>query len=115
MNKYIRWGIIGTIAALAIFGGIIILTDDELDKAWYCPANTKIGIFENMSKTNVTGYWYIDGVRKQSTCTKSKWIPLREYCETQGIKNCGRIDSTATEDIYTGRYWCTDTCDPIVN
>lgn len=115
MNKFIRWGIIGVATALAIFGGYIILTNEEIDNAYYCLSNAKVGIFEYLSKTNVTGYWHVDNVTKQSTCTKSKWIPLRNYCESKGIKDCGRIKTTATEDHYTGKYWCTDKCDPIVN
>lgn len=114
MKQPIRYGIIGTITMLLLFGGIIVLSPDELDNAYYCDRNDRVGIFEYLSSTNKTGYWHDDeGKRKQSTCTKSKWIPLKDYCEQQGITNCGSIGTPSLEDEWTGRYWCTDTCDEI--
>lgn len=116
MNKYIRWGIIGVVTILAIFGGYIVLSDDEIENAYYCTANSKVGIFESLSSTNKTGYWYEDNVRKQSTCVKGEWIYLKVYCDSNGIKNCKQVSITKIqEDVRTGRYWCTDTCDEILN
>ena len=115
MNKLIRWGIIGLVTALATFGGVITLTQDELDHAWYCDNKGRIGIFERMSDTNKSGYWMEDGIEKRATCTKSHWIPLTDYCEAQGIKNCGRLSNvvTARNDEWTNKYWCDEVCDPI--
>ena len=113
MNEKIRYGIIGTISALLIFGGVIVLTPDELDHAWYCDRNGRIGIFDHMSETNKSGYWLVDDVWKRATCTKSAWIPLREYCRQEGLIDCLIIKTTAKEDAWTGRYWCTDVCDEI--
>jgi len=114
MNEKIRYGIIGTISALLIFGGAIILSPAELDHAWYCNNNGRVGIFDHMSSTNKSGYWLVDDHWKRATCTKSKWIPLRQYCEEQGIKRCGVLDTnTAKEDVWTNMYWCTDVCDEI--
>jgi hypothetical protein len=119
MDKKITYGIVGTISMLLIFGGYLILTDDELDKAWYCDVNDRIGIFEYLSSTNKTGYWFEDGVRKQSTCTHSQWIPLRDYCEQQGIKDCKKIpkelieDNLAKNDVFTGKFLCRDVCEPL--
>ena len=116
MDEKIRWGIIGLVSALAVFGGYIVLSELELNHAYYCNTNNKVGIFETLSKTNVTGYWHVNETRKQSTCTKSKWIPLREYCKAKGIPDCRRIKATATEDHFTGKIWCdTKSCDDIVN
>lgn len=115
MENKTRWGIIAvSVFLLAGIGGTIILTQDELDHAYRCNTNGKVGVFESLSKTNSTGYWYVDGVKKQSTCTKGKWEYLKTWCETNNIKNCGRVETTAQEDVYTGKYWCTDTCDPII-
>ena len=113
MNELTRWGVIGAVALLLGMGGVMVLTDDELDHAYFCTSNSKVGIFESLSKTNVTGYWKIDGTTKQSTCTKGRWIPLKDYCKENNITNCARITPTASEDKYTGKYWCTDKCDPI--
>ena len=116
MNEKIRYGIIGTIVTLLIFGGATVLTNEELDHAWYCDNHGRVGIFERMSSTNKSGYWHNeDGLEKRATCTKSEWIPLRDYCEEQNITNCQRISNkvTAKEDVWTKKYWCTDTCDEI--
>ena len=105
MDDKIRWGIIGVVTALAIFGGIITLTQDELDNAWYCDNHGRVGIFERMSDTNKSGYWMQDGIERRATCTKSHWIPLVDYCEQQGISNCRRLSNavSAKEDVWTGR------------
>jgi hypothetical protein len=114
MNKNIRWGIIGTITTLLVFGGIIVLSEDELDHAYYCDTNQRVGIFEYLSSTAKTGYWFEDGTRKQSTCTGSTWIPLRDYCESQGIRDCKRVElKVAVADIWTGRYLCRETCEKV--
>ena len=116
MNEKTRWGIIGLIAVLSVFGGAITLTDNELDHAWYCDNHGRIGIFERMSSTNKSGYWHNEeGVEKRATCTKSKWIPLVDYCEAEGITNCNQLTNTVTakEDVWTQKYWCTDTCEEV--
>jgi hypothetical protein len=114
MNEKIRYGVIGLVTLLAGFGGVIILNDAELDRAYYCPSKGTVGVFESVSKTGSTGYWTVDGVKKQATCTKSKWTPLKDYCAAQGIKNCARLEAhPAKDDVWQGIYWCTDTCDPV--
>jgi hypothetical protein len=116
MDKKITYGVAGLVTILAIFGGYLIFTDDELDKAWYCDINGRVALFEELSSTNKTGYWYEDGIRKQSTCTNSKWIPLRDYCESQGFPNCKGLDITPAPvlpDVYTGKWLCRDTCEPL--
>jgi len=115
MNKYIRWGIIGLVTVLTIFGGIITLTDDELANAYYCDNHGRIGIFDHLSSTNKSGYWLVDEDWKRATCTKSKWIPLVDYCEAEGITNCNQLTNTVTakEDVWTQKYWCTDTCEEV--
>ena len=115
MEHKIRYGIIGLITALTIFGGVIVLSDAELENAWYCDNNGRVGIFEEMSSTNKSGYWMEDDIRRRATCTNSAWIPLIDYCEQEGIKNCNRIDAQpATEDSsWTGKYLCKEFCEKI--
>lgn len=113
MEQPIRYGIIGTITMLLLFGGVIVLSPDELDHAYYCDRNDRIGIFESLSSTNKTGYWHENNTLKKATCVKSAWIPLKDYCEQQGITDCNNIKANAKEDVWTGRYWCTDECDEL--
>ena len=114
MGKMLNYGVIGAVILIAGLGGYILLTDEQLDNAYYCTSNEQVGIFEYLSSTDKTGYWYEDGVRKQSTCRNGYWIPLREYCEANEIKNCGKIEpSTLVEDVWTGKYLCRETCEKI--
>jgi len=111
MNKAVRWGLVSATTFL-IIAGVYQLSQDEYDNAYVCSKSNKIGIFEYLSKTNVTGYWHNEtGSIKQSTCTKGKW----ESCKTSKNIACKKINVIATEDKATGLLWCTDICEEIVN
>ena len=90
-------------------GGVFLLTDDELDKAYTCSTSGETGIFENV--TYNVGYW--NDFNNYSTCIKGEWIPRKQYCNDNNISNCKEIIST-TQDVPSGILWCTDKCDEIV-
>jgi len=81
-------GVIGIVTLLSIFGGTLVLTEDQLKNMYYCDTNNNIGMFDKLSSTGKTGYWTVDNVQKSSVCTNSKWIPLKEYCASKGYPDC---------------------------
>jgi hypothetical protein len=114
LKQSVKYGLVGLVTLLAGFGGFVVLNDAELDNAYYCTSKGTVGVFESLSATGVTGYWLEGGVKKQATCTKGFWVPLRQYCAENNIQNCGRLDApAASSDNWTGRYWCTDVCSEI--
>jgi hypothetical protein len=112
MNNNIK-GIIGSVLVLSLFGGTIFLSQDQINSTWYCDANNKTAIFDRLSSTNKTGYWTIDGVEKSSSCTNSKWVPLRDYCKSHNI-SCDLpivqppIDSVSDSNNLPGEKWLCD-------
>lgn len=112
MEDKIKYGLI-SVSLLALLGSGLYISDAQLDKMWYCDKTGNIYAFERMSSTNKTGYWTEDGVQKQKTCTLSHWIPLREYCKTQGVL-CEFQDAQEPVSVDTGKYYCDiNTCDKL--
>lgn len=85
MANNITYGIIGVLAVLGSLG-VIYITQEQADVSSYCNTTKVIAAFTSMSATNVTGYWNdINGTKKQSVCTKSKWIPLNDYMKANNL------------------------------
>jgi hypothetical protein len=112
MNEQVKYGLIA-VSLLGLLGSGYVFTEEQLSHSWYCDKTESVYAFERMSSTNKTGYWTVDGVEKQKTCTLSKWIPLREYCKSQGLF-CTLQSNDVLVSRDTGRYLCnTIECDRI--
>lgn len=87
-NKNI--GIVGLISLLTVFGGSIILTQEQLDNSFYCTASEEFGIFYGgISNTGLTAYPYSENrsnyIRCQNSGIKGTWISLEDYANELGI------------------------------
>ena len=79
-------GIIGVIALLLGFGGSVVLDKDQIDDAYVCSTNERLGIFDRLSSTSKTGYYLNElGEEKRNVCYKGVWVPLKEYAKSKGI------------------------------
>ena len=82
-------GLLGLITILAVFGGTQYLEPSQLDKTYVCELTEQIGIFDRLSGTSKTGYYFEDGEEKRLACrigrTYGKWILIKEYCKDRGI------------------------------
>jgi len=90
MENKVKTGIIGLISLLAVFGGTLYLTPEQLDNAYFCIATEEIGVFYGgISSTGLTAYPYTENRSDYVRCKKdgvnSVWVPLKEYAEEQGI------------------------------
>jgi len=84
MANKLTWGII----ALLIVSGVgtgIYLSQEQADVSSICVNTSVIAAFQNMSKTNVTGYWYENGTRKQAVCKGGPWIDLNFYLKINNL------------------------------
>ena len=90
MENKIKTGIIGLFTLLAVFGGTLYLTPEQLDNAYFCTATEEIGIFYGgISGTGLTAYPYIENRSNYERCQKvgikGVWISLVEYAKEQEI------------------------------
>jgi hypothetical protein len=92
-------GIIGVLFMSGL--GIYIFTPEQLDKSYTCTTNNITGLFDSFSSTNVTAYWIIDGVKKQSVCTKGKWIKTTEWLKINGLSAEDITINSVNESIAT--------------
>lgn len=94
----------GILGILLLGGaGVIFLTPEQLANARTCTTNNITGIFEKFSSTNATAYWTVDGIQKQTVCTKGKWIPTIDWLKINNLTekdiSIGPIEeSIVTED-----------------
>lgn len=95
-------GIIGVL----IFGGLgaYLLTPEQLEKSFTCTTNNVTGIFDKFSTTNITAYWVVNGVTKQSVCTKGKWIKTTEWLKINGLTAEDITISSVDESNMTEDY-----------
>lgn len=80
MDNKILFGIIGVLI-LTGAGTITLLQLQEDPNLYICSQNNNTARFESLSSTNKTGYWYVDGVRKQATCTNGIWERPSQWAE----------------------------------
>jgi len=85
-----KTGLIGLISLLAVFGGTLYLTPEQLANTYYCSASEEIGIFYGgVSGTGLTAYPYKENRTDYERCNKAGikgvWIPLVDYAEEMGI------------------------------
>ena len=86
MTDKITYGILGLITTMILgFGGYMVLTPDQLDHAYVCTINEKVGFFDSLSATGKTGYWVLDGINKSSVCINGIWKPLKTYAKEKGV------------------------------
>ena len=82
-NKTI--GIIALISSLALFGGTLYLTEDQLKTAYYCELTKEVGVFPGgLSSTEVRGYPTENTTKGYKDC-KSKWVKLETYAKSKGV------------------------------
>ena len=82
------------------------ISQEDLDKAYICPATNVTGIFDKVSSTNITGYYTINGTAKSMQC-KSKWLKLTTWCDLNNF-DCQEFvktgfpsdDKLVPEDVY---------------
>jgi len=85
MAQNIQKGIIGVLALLMGFGGSLLLTLDQIENAYICTANEKIGFFDSFSSTMKTGYWSDDSGDHSSVCRGGYWVKLADYAKEKGV------------------------------
>ena len=86
VNTKITYGVIGLVALLLGFGGSLLLNQDQMDKAYVCSSNDKLGFFDRLSSTSKTGYFKgDDGLEKKVTCTGGTWVKLTTYANSKGV------------------------------
>lgn len=95
MQQNIKYGLVGILSVLLGAGAIQFLPADH---TYYCEGNNKIAIFEKVSSTGKTGYWYENGTTKSLYCL-TKWklyskvqnvnMPVKYLCNTE---NCTKIE-----------------------
>lgn len=86
MNENISRGIIAVLAIMAGFGGSLTLDQDSLDHAYICTINENVGVFDRLSSTNKTGYYFDEkGVEQSKVCRNGEWINLIDYAKMRGV------------------------------
>jgi hypothetical protein len=113
MADGIQKGIIGILALLFGFGGTMLLTQDQIDNAYICTANEKIGFFDSFSSTMKTGYWSEDGQDFSSVCRGGEWVKFTEYARAKGVDpetflyKTNPAESEKTPGSRKAEYICT--------
>ena len=86
MEDITKYGIIGTIALLLGFSGSLLLSQDQIDKAYVCTTNENLAFFDRLSSTGKTGYYTNEsGSLKSNICTNGQWVKLVDYANSRGI------------------------------
>ena len=101
-------GIVGLILIIAGFGGSQLLTAEQLDNAYFCPLNEQVAVFDRLSSSLKTGYYFdAENIEQKVACrtgrTYQAWIPLKEYAATQGIDPLSLIVATEGFPETTGK------------
>jgi len=100
MVDKLKAGIIGVLSLLAIFGGTILLTQEEVDNSYYCPSTSQWGIFYGgVSSTGLTAYPYAENKTNYVRCTKSTWVKLVDYAAELGITPEQLMEQLPEEEI----------------
>jgi len=113
MRDKTTYGIIGVLSLIiATLGGNMYLTEEQIDNAYICTYNEKIGFFEEFSSTMKTGYYYEDGIKKSQVCRNGVWTKLKEYAEQNNLtinKLLNQEKQTSYQKKYDcGRYACIE-------
>ena len=110
MENKIKYGIVGALSLLMIFGGTMYLTQQELDNSYYCPATGQWGIFYGgISGTGLTAYPYAENKTNYARCTNSKWVLLKNYAEELGLNTSQLIEQKIVPEIqgvWGNQYSC---------
>lgn len=105
-------GVIGVLALLAVFGGGIYLTQDQVDNSYYCPSTGEWGIFYGgISSTGLTAYPHAENRSDYVRCTNSKWVLLKDYAAELGIDSDQLINQPVQEPqgsigVWGQKYAC---------
>lgn len=114
-NKTI-YGIIGILILATGGTGIYTLLQMQEDPNLYiCSITNATGRFESLSSSNKTGYWYVDTVRKQATCTGGYWLRPEAWASLNNISMDAVTDLTPTTEDITQDYVVQVTCPSIPN
>ncbi len=109
MNEKLKHGgLVGLITLLLIFGGNMLLTEDELNNAYICTYNEKWGVFYGgVSPTGKTAYPYIENKTNYRICRNGIWMDLRTYAETKGVDPLTLLQSSdlGSEPIIVAKQW----------
>ena len=73
-------GIIGSVFLLAIFGGNIVLTNEQLENSYVCTSSQELLLQGQLTNSSNVIEYYKDNVTLKSYCF-SEWVPLKEYEE----------------------------------
>lgn len=108
-------GIVGLITLIAVFGGGMYLSQDQLDSAYYCTATGEFGIFYGgISSTGITAYPFAENRTQPTYCltsqgTKISWVRLTDYAKEIGIDPLELIQQKPSEvpiGIWGKQYIC---------
>lgn len=117
LTKFAK-GIIGTVLILFGFGGGVVMDQDQIDHAYVCSVNEKVGIFDRLSDTAKTGYYLnMEGEEKYNVCRGGTWINFKKYAKDHGIDPSLLFSSTLNKNVGSAdQYLCSSDpygCEPI--
>jgi len=121
-NQKITYGMIGLLSVLvAVLGGTIFLTPDQLDHAYICSVNQNVIIADHLSSTAKTAYWIDESnLTKSKVCTGGLWLNLKQYAKDNNLdlnillQNGYNEELTPSDNLITERisgksYLCDQT------
>lgn len=99
MDNKIAYGSIGLLSLLLVFGGTMVLTQEQMNNAYVCSTNQQVYVFDHLSSTSKTGYWIENGLQKSVTCRNGIFTKLKtvqpEQAEPSGIQySCNQYNCT---------------------
>lgn len=110
MGAGTKIGIIGIISVL-VMSGIYVLTQGEIDHLYICTSTNYSGIFENLSSTNKTGYFYNTTTNQTQSkgCTGGYWEPYAIFSARTGL-NISQLRPLESGEIMLSEYSITQQC-----
>ena len=105
-----KLGIIGIIAVLLGSLGTTLVYQDN---TYVCPLTQQVGVFDHLSHSGKTGYWYINGTLERASCRSGHiyeaWIPIKQYVEDNNLFTFATINKTI------GTQWTCNQTECVVN
>ena len=84
-NKKV-YGVIATFAVIMAGLGTYVLTQEQIDNGYVCTVNENFGVFDHLSSTNKTGYWYNENNTIQSAvCRSGYWQKATLYMQEHNL------------------------------
>lgn len=88
-KKFRKGGIIGTITIIVTlllgFSGGQLLNDDFFDSVYVCDVDERVGLFDELSVSGKTAYYFVDGEQKYNVCSGGVWVGLLDYIKIKNI------------------------------